>query len=140
MLKWVGKTQASELGPGVCTSVLQLEGKCKELGGVRGDAQTACLKCWLLASAQHPGPVGKEATAQFQPLRPGGEALPPPSGACCGAGLGKWRAGSARRFFGARKLWWAFSHSFQRGVSRKGTTDPEGLLEMKLIRKFTGEL
>ena len=41
MLTWVGKTQASELGPGVCTSMLQLEGKCKELGGVRG----RCTDC-----------------------------------------------------------------------------------------------
>ena len=140
MLKWVGKTQASELGPRVCTSVLRLEGKCTELGGVRGRC-TDCMPEMLaprLSTA--PRACGQGGDCSASALRPGGEVLPSPSWACCGAGLGKWRAGSARGFFGARKLWWAFSRSFQEGVSRKGATDPEGLLEIKLIQKFTGDL
>ena len=36
-----------------------------------GDALTACLECWLLTSAQRPGPVGKELTTELQPLQPG---------------------------------------------------------------------
>lgn len=45
-----------------------------------GNALTACLECWLLTSAQRPGPVGKELTTELQPLRPGGGPAASPVG------------------------------------------------------------